>query len=113
MLPQVVPALDPKTPIYSTGFTYQLIQRKMKEYGLWEPERYHTFRMRERFTAGPFELEPIRVTHSIPDACGVIFRCEDGTIVHTGDWKVGNTCDEAMSSPFGEIIWFRVFPVGM
>lgn len=85
---QVVPALDPKTPIFSTGFTYHLIQRKMKEFGLWDPERFHTFRMRERFTAGPFELEPIRVTHSIPDACGVIFRCEDGTIVHTGDWKV-------------------------
>lgn len=44
--------------------------------------------MRERFLAGPFEVEPIRVTHSIPDCCGLVLRCSDGTILHTGDWKV-------------------------
>lgn len=38
--------------------------------------------------AGPFEIEPIRVTHSIPDCCGLVLRCTDGTILHTGDWKV-------------------------
>ena len=38
--------------------------------------------------AGPFEIEPIRVTHSIPDCCGLVLRCSDGTILHTGDWKV-------------------------
>lgn len=38
--------------------------------------------------AGPFEVEPIRVTHSIPDCCGLVLRCGDGTILHTGDWKV-------------------------
>lgn len=38
--------------------------------------------------AGPFEIEPVRVTHSIPDCCGLVLRCSDGTIFHTGDWKV-------------------------
>ncbi len=28
------------------------------------------------------------MTHSIPDCCGLFFRCDDGTIVHTGDWKI-------------------------
>lgn len=46
------------------------------------------FKTRKRFTAGPFEVEPIRVTHSIPDCCGLVLRCADGTILHTGDWKV-------------------------
>jgi mRNA degradation ribonuclease J1/J2 len=32
--------------------------------------------------------EPIRVTHSIPDCCGFVLRCDQGTIVHTGDWKI-------------------------
>jgi hypothetical protein len=41
-----------------------------------------------RFQAGPFEIETLRVTHSIPDCFGAIFRCADGTIVHTGDWKI-------------------------
>ena len=31
---------------------------------------------------------PLRVTHSIPDCCGLILRSEHGTIVHTGDWKI-------------------------
>lgn len=32
--------------------------------------------------------EPMRVTHSIPDCCGMILRSDHGTIVHTGDWKI-------------------------
>jgi mRNA degradation ribonuclease J1/J2 len=42
--------------------------------------------------AGPFEIEPLTVTHSIPDCCGLVLRCADGTILHTGDWKVRLTC---------------------
>lgn len=33
-------------------------------------------------------VEPFRVTHSIPDCCGMILRSEYGNIVHTGDWKI-------------------------
>ena len=36
-------------------------------------------------------VEPIRVTHSIPDCCGLVLRSEFGTIVHTGDWKIDET----------------------
>lgn len=32
--------------------------------------------------------EPVRVTHSIPDCCGMVLRSDHGTIVHTGDWKI-------------------------
>jgi hypothetical protein len=44
--------------------------------------------MRQSFQLGPFECTPIRVTHSIPDCCGLILRSDHGTIVHTGDWKI-------------------------
>lgn len=44
--------------------------------------------MRERFQLGPFDCEPVRVTHSIPDCCGLILRSQYGNIVHTGDWKI-------------------------
>ena len=33
-------------------------------------------------------IQPLRVTHSIPDCCGLILRSEHGSIVHTGDWKI-------------------------
>ena len=87
-LPWVIPALDPSTPIYSGSFVMSLVKRRLVEYGLWDQSRMHTFKMRERFNLGPFECEPVRVTHSIPDCCGLILRSEFGNIVHTGDWKM-------------------------
>ena len=87
-LPWVVPALDPGTPIYAGGMSMQLIKRRLMEFNLWDPSRMHTLKMRERFTLGPFEAEALRVTHSIPDCCGLVLRSEHGMIVHTGDWKI-------------------------
>ena len=54
-LPQVVPGLDPKTPIYAASFVMQLVQRRMAEYSMWNPNRFHTMDMRQRFQLGPFE----------------------------------------------------------
>lgn len=90
-IPWVVPALDPKTPIYAGGFPMQLIKRRMLEYNMWDEKRMRTIEMRKKFTAGPFEIEPFRVTHSIPDCCGLVLRSDQGTIVHTGDWKIDET----------------------
>ncbi|KAF1893247.1 hypothetical protein Lal_00001695 [Lupinus albus] len=80
-LPWVIPALDSNTPIFASSFT-------MEEHGIFIPSRLKIFRTRKKFTAGPFEIEPIRVTHSIPDCNGLVLRCSDGTILHTGDWKI-------------------------
>ncbi|KAK9800882.1 hypothetical protein WJX73_005344 [Symbiochloris irregularis] len=87
-LPWVFPALDPNTPVYAGGYPMQLIQRRLQEFSLWQPNRFHTFSMNQRFQLGPFECQPVRVTHSIPDCCGLILRSEHGNIVHTGDWKI-------------------------
>lgn len=90
-LPWVIPALDPSTPIFASSFTMELIKKRLKEFGIFLPSRLKAFRTRRKFTAGPFEIEPIRVTHSIPDCCGLVMRCADGTILHTGDWKIDET----------------------
>ncbi|KAL6559688.1 hypothetical protein OROGR_004805 [Orobanche gracilis] len=106
-LEQVIPALDSQTPIFASSFTMeniilentnpryghvsrnrQLIKKRLKEFGIFVPSRLKVFKTRMRFVAGPFEIEPIRVTHSIPDCSGLVFRCTDGTILHTGDWKI-------------------------
>lgn len=87
-LPWVIPALDSHTPIYASSFTVELIKKRLKENGIFVPSRLKVFKMKKRFTAGPFEIEPIRVTHSIPDCCGLVLRCADGIILHTGDWKI-------------------------
>lgn len=59
---QVVPALDPNTPIYAGGFSMQLIKRRMMEFNLWNPDRFKVFRMRERFQLGPFECAPPKLS---------------------------------------------------
>lgn len=87
-LPWVIPALDSNTPIFASSFTMELIKKRLKEFGIFLSSRLKSFRVRNRFQAGPFEVEPIRVTHSIPDCCGLVLRCGDGTIFHTGDWKI-------------------------
>ncbi|GFZ11943.1 RNA-metabolising metallo-beta-lactamase family protein [Actinidia rufa] len=87
-LPWVIPALDSHTPIYASSFTMELIKKRLIEFGIFVPSRLKVFRTRRRFSAGPFEIEPITVTHSIPDCCGLVLRCADGTILHTGDWKI-------------------------
>ncbi|XP_019175499.1 PREDICTED: uncharacterized protein LOC109170789 isoform X2 [Ipomoea nil] len=87
-LPWVIPALDSDTPIFASSFTLELIKKRLKEFSIFVPSRLKVFKTRRRFTAGPFEVEPIRVTHSIPDCCGLVLRCDAGTILHTGDWKI-------------------------
>lgn len=105
-LPWVIPALDPSTPVYAGLFTMQLIRRRMMEYSLWNDERFKVFNMNERFQAGPFDMEAVRVTHSIPDCCGLIFRCDAGTIVHTGDWKIDENPVDGLL--FDRTSWERV-----
>lgn len=90
-LPWVIPALDSNTPIFASSFTMELMKKRLKEHGIFIPSRLKIFRTRKKFVAGPFEIEPIRVTHSIPDCCGLVLRCSDGTILHTGDWKIDET----------------------
>ncbi|KFM27377.1 Ribonuclease J [Auxenochlorella protothecoides] len=90
-LPWVIPALDPNTPIFAPGFPMRLVERRLKEYKLWNPARAHTVAIRRPFQCGPFQAEAFRVTHSIPDCCGLVLRCDAGTIVHSGDWKIDET----------------------
>eukprot|EP00252_Welwitschia_mirabilis_P011267 TRINITY_DN2535_c0_g1_i1.p1 TRINITY_DN2535_c0_g1~~TRINITY_DN2535_c0_g1_i1.p1 ORF type:complete len:875 (+),score=199.16 TRINITY_DN2535_c0_g1_i1:172-2796(+) len=87
-LPWVIPALDPITPIFCTSFTMELIKKRLKDCSVSAHGRLRKMNMRESFHAGPFKVEPFRVTHSIPDCCALVLRCEDGTIFHSGDWKI-------------------------
>ena len=77
-------------PIYTTKFTAALVSRKFAEKGILFPT-IQIMEMGERFEIGPFDLEFVTLTHSIPEPNGVILRTEHGTVLHTGDWKIDRT----------------------
>jgi len=74
-------------PIYATPFTANLVRRKLQEAGLLHRADLYEVPLAGRFTVGPFELELISLTHSIPEPNAIVIRTRLGTILHTGDWK--------------------------
>src|SRR5262245_43894707 len=64
-VPHVAPLVE--GPIYATALTLALVETKLKEHGLEGAHPLVPVRPRQRVTIGPFEVEFIRVTHSMPD----------------------------------------------
>ncbi len=75
-------------PVYATRLTIGLIQGKLKEHGILNKANLNIVKPGDRIPMGEFEVELIHVNHSIPDAVALAIRCEAGTIVHTGDFKI-------------------------
>ena len=86
-VPYVVPHLD--GPIYGTPLALAFAGKKLEEHGL-DPKTIEV-RPRDLVNIGPFALEFIRVTHSMPDCVGIAIRTPQGVILHTGDFKVDQT----------------------
>ncbi|MBE6773464.1 MAG: ribonuclease J [Ruminococcaceae bacterium] len=78
-------------PVYSTRLTNGLIEGKLKEHGLLNSVKLNVVKAGDSAKIGEFTVEFIHVNHSIPDAVGFAIRCEGGTIVHTGDFKIDTT----------------------
>lgn len=78
-------------PIYGTRLTIGLIQGKLREHNLLDSVKLNTVNPGMSVKLGGFEVEFIHVNHSIPDAVGFGIKCEGGTIVHTGDFKIDTT----------------------
>jgi ribonuclease J len=82
---------EAEVPVYGTPLTLALVAERLREHGLAETADLRPIRPRQRFEAGPFSIEPIRVTHSIADGIGLAIDTPAGTIVHTGDFKLDPT----------------------
>ena len=88
-VPHVLPYVD--GPVYGTPFTLALVEPKLLEHGLSGANELITVRPKTRVTVGPFEIEFIRVTHSIPDCVALAIHTPAGVIIHTGDFKIDQT----------------------
>jgi len=99
-LPYVLKELN--VPVYGSKLTIGLVQSKIKEHNLDNP-KFNVVKPRDVIKIGPFSIEFIRVSHSIPDALGIALHTPVGIVVHTGDIKLDQTPVD------GEVVDFRKF----
>jgi ribonuclease J len=78
-------------PVYSTKLTLGLLDAKLKESSFVEHVETHCISVGDVIKLGVFQIEFIRVSHSIPDAVALGIKTPIGTIVHTGDFKFDQT----------------------
>jgi len=88
-LPYVLREL--RVPIYCTRLTRGLISVKLKEHKLLKGADLQTVSPGDKIGLGAFQVEFVRVTHSIPDSCGLAIRTPVGTVIHSGDFKLDHT----------------------
>jgi len=88
-IPYVLKAAN--VPVYATPFTLELVKHKLEEWGLLENARLFRISPEEPLTIGPFELEFIRVNHSVVDGVGIAIKSPVGTVIHTGDFKLSES----------------------
>lgn len=95
-------------PIYATPFTAALVRRKLREVGLEQQAKVTVVPLGGTVKLGPFEVDYITVTHSVPEPNALAIRTPAGTVLHTGDWKldpeplVGPVADEAKLRRVGD-----------
>ncbi len=90
--------------IWGTRLTLGLVKSKLDEHGLLRAAE-----LREvdpegpPIDLGPFRLEFVRMSHSIPDAVGISIETEVGRVFHTGDWKLDHTPVDGLRTDVGRL----------
>ena len=80
---------DIDVPVYGTKLSLEIARGRIEEMGI-KPQ-LHPIEQLEWRKHGPFNFKLIPVSHSIPDASGIVFDTLEGMIVHTGDFKLDPT----------------------
>jgi ribonuclease J len=80
-----------RVPVYATAFTANLLMAKLASEPGAEAVPITPVVAGQRFMVGPFEVEYIHVTHSVPESNALAIRTPLGTVLHSGDWKLDPT----------------------
>jgi ribonuclease J len=95
-------------PIWGPPYALGLVRERLDEHEVLAHARLFETKPREPFRVGSFQIEPIRVTHSIADATALAITTDEGVVVHTGDFKFdpappdGEEFDEARLRALGD-----------
>lgn len=86
--PYILPKFS--VPVYGTKLTLSLVEIKLAEHGV-KNQKLQCIEPGSRVKCGVFEVEFIKVSHSIDDAVALAIHTPEGTLVHTGDFKIDFT----------------------
>jgi ribonuclease J len=75
-------------PVYATAFTAEMLKSKLSEAGLADGFPLEIMPMGGKRSIGPFDVELVSMSHSIPEPSAVIITTPLGAALHTGDWKL-------------------------
>ncbi len=89
-LPYVLREIGTPPAIYGGSLTIGLVRSKLDEHRIKDAP-LEVLATGDRVEAGPFGVELVRMSHSIPDSCAVAIHTEIGTALITGDYKFDQT----------------------
>ncbi|HBF43432.1 MAG TPA: ribonuclease J [Desulfobacteraceae bacterium] len=95
-------------PVFGTSFTLELLKVKLKEHNLLDQADLQIISPGDITRLGPFNVEYIRVNHSIVDGVGLAIETPEGILIHSGDFKIdptpvhGQSTDIIRFAHFGE-----------
>ncbi|MEK7646672.1 MAG: ribonuclease J [Patescibacteria group bacterium] len=105
-LPYIMPRIG-NPPVYTRLLTSILINKRQEEFPHVPKLDLRIVEKNDTLTIGGLKLKFFAVTHTIPDAMGVIVQTPYGSIVHTGDLKLDH--DEGVATPEEEAEYDRAF----
>ena len=98
-----------KAPVYCTAFTASVARRKLGEAGLLDQVPLHEVLPGGQLALGPFQMEWVTLTHSIPEPNALCLEMGGVRVFHTGDWKLdphpleGDHYDDRRLMELGEV----------
>ena len=97
-----------RCPVFASPFAATVLRRKLAEAGMLNEVPLHVIPLGGKMDLGPFQLQFIAVSHSVPEAQALSITTPHGIILHTGDWKmderplVGPATDERAFTALGD-----------
>ena len=101
----------PKVPVHARPFTANIAARKMEEAGQDPAMVQVAPTWPETVTAGPFTVGFAPMSHSIPEAAGLVIDTPEGRVVHSGDFKIDH--NPRVGEPFDEAMWTEIGKAGV
>ena len=104
-LPYLLQDLNSKVPIFSSKLTLGFIEGKLSEFRIRAP-KFREVKGGSHVNLGGISLDFFSMTHSIPGALGVFIRTNQGTVMHTGDFKLDQTPIDGVTPDYAAISRF-------